>query len=679
MSDRRWGSLPSLVAAVIASTVCLTMAVAAPSTQASQRVSPRSAPNAGLGAFAPVTSAPPYGFGFPVTSLALGDDTLYVGGFFQGPSDDSMITSVTTTGGLWTPLGTGMGGVNGTAGLVKTLAYADDTLYAGGDFPNASGVAGTFHIAAWSNGSWHPMGSFDDTQTDTGILSLTTLDDTVYATGPFYVIGGVTAKHVAAWSDDTWHPLAQGLQTSAGGLGSSLAATDDTVYVSGAFTDASGVPGTSNIAAWADDTWHPLGQGLGPGTSLPDNGALATLGDTLYVGGTLNVLGVDDTSAMTRVAAWSGGSWHALGTGLNGPVKSLAADAAHGLLYAGGPFANPNGSDDTVIGQAWDEGIEAWIPLDDSTAVSPFDWYGLANAIAPDDSSVYIGGGFEMRSPSSYGITKWTWTAPHGAISTTSAYIGTSVPITGWGLIGVNAVRFGTTPATFTRDDSTSMAATVPNLAPGTYEVYVDAVGGTADMGSVTVVPTPVPPATSPPSAPREVTAMAGDASAAVAWVAPASTGSFPISSYQATASPGGKTCLVAAPALTCTITGLTNGTTYRITVTALNGAGWSPPSAPSNPVTPSGSIRETIIITGSRDARDARIITIAGTSTGLVGAQVTPWFRFPGQTSYTQGTGVRTVDSAGTFTWERRSGRKTYVYFTHDRTKSNTVVIPAR
>ena len=74
-----------------------------------------------------------------------------------------------------------------------------------------------------------------------------------------------------------------------------------------------------------------------------------------------------------------------------------------------------------------------------------------------------------------------------------------------------------------------------------------------------------------------------------VLWGEPASSGSFPVSTYKATAAPGGESCLVVAPALTCTVTGLANGTPYTFTVEALNGAGWSPKGGPSNAVTPGG------------------------------------------------------------------------------------------
>ena len=43
----------------------------------------------------------------------------------------------------------------------------------------------------------------------------------------------------------------------------------------------------------------------------------------------------------------------------------------------------------------------------------------------------------------------------------------------------------------------------------------------------------------------------------------------------------------MSAGPLTCTVTGLTDGTVYSFTVVATNGVGPSAPSGPSSPVTP--------------------------------------------------------------------------------------------
>ena len=82
------------------------------------------------------------------------------------------------------------------------------------------------------------------------------------------------------------------------------------------------------------------------------------------------------------------------------------------------------------------------------------------------------------------------------------------------------------------------------------------------------------------------------------------------------------------------------------------------------------------ITITGTRDGQR---ITVTGTATGLVGEKLRPWIRFPGQSTHSKGTAVITPAADGTFTWSRKTGKRTSVYIAHGETKSNTVIIPAR
>lgn len=93
------------------------------------------------------------------------------------------------------------------------------------------------------------------------------------------------------------------------------------------------------------------------------------------------------------------------------------------------------------------------------------------------------------------------------------------------------------------------------------------------------------------PSAPTNVSATAGDASAQVAWTASASNGGSAITGYTVTArvngTPSGITATCGSTCTGANVTGLSNGTTYTFTVHATNGIGNSPESAPSNAVTP--------------------------------------------------------------------------------------------
>jgi uncharacterized repeat protein (TIGR01451 family) len=97
------------------------------------------------------------------------------------------------------------------------------------------------------------------------------------------------------------------------------------------------------------------------------------------------------------------------------------------------------------------------------------------------------------------------------------------------------------------------------------------------------------------PGAPTGVVASAADASAQVAWTAPANTGGSALTSNTVTAlingAPAGITASAAGNATGVLVSGLTDGTTYTFTVHATNVAGNGPESAPSAPVTPAAPI----------------------------------------------------------------------------------------
>lgn len=193
---------------------------------------------------------------------------------------------------------------------------------------------------------------------------------------------------------------------------------------------------------------------------------------------------------------------------------------------------------------------------------------------------------------------------------------------------------------------------------------------------NATCYPPPPPPPPAPSSEPLSVVATAGDRSAEVAWSAPASSGSFPVSHYQVTSSPGDRTCLVSAPVLACSVDGLTNGTAYTFRVRALTGAGWSASSEPSNAVVPRASAGPAIVISGSRDGKR---IEVTGSTTGFgMGAILNPWVRLSGQSTYAQGSAQVLVSMDGTFQWGRTTAKKASVYMqTPDGSvRSNTVTI---
>lgn len=133
---------------------------------------------------------------------------------------------------------------------------------------------------------------------------------------------------------------------------------------------------------------------------------------------------------------------------------------------------------------------------------------------------------------------------------------------------------------------SSSTGATITGLTNGiSYDVRiaaVNAIGIGATSSATSFIPSLASVA---PSAPLNVSAVAGNGSATVYFSMPASNGSSPISNYIVTASPGGNTASGSVSPLT--VTGLTSTQSYTFTVVAVNGSGQGAVSSPSNAVVP--------------------------------------------------------------------------------------------
>lgn len=110
------------------------------------------------------------------------------------------------------------------------------------------------------------------------------------------------------------------------------------------------------------------------------------------------------------------------------------------------------------------------------------------------------------------------------------------------------------------------------------------------------------------------------------------------------------------------------NGTTVTLY------AKWTVPPRPAE---------KTITINGERGTVKGKPgITVEGVTTGFSeGDKVVPYIKFPGQTSYSEGIARPTVDAEGEFSWQRKTGKKIYVYVEIEGSdvRSNRVVIPAK
>ena len=116
-----------------------------------------------------------------------------------------------------------------------------------------------------------------------------------------------------------------------------------------------------------------------------------------------------------------------------------------------------------------------------------------------------------------------------------------------------------------------------------------------------------------PPSAPTAVSARAGNKQAKISW---SSSGQAGVT-YVARATPGNASCTTTTT--TCTISGLTNGKTYAVTVTVTNSAGSSDPST-SVSVTPVGSAAPVAVVSDQLAATGSNVTRTLGSASLLLG-----------------------------------------------------------
>jgi hypothetical protein len=399
----------------------------------------------------------------------------------------------------------------------------------------------------------------------------------------------VTAKYGGATGTATLHVLPLGL----GGT-----VTDGTSGLAGIDVQVESLDGSifDDALTAADGSWfidEAPGQytiGFFDPSDTYASGYLGTSGFTgdwsaarLVTLGTTSVTGLD--VVLHRALHISGTVWDAQGSGLSG-ISVMTANSQSDPSPGGWAMTDVNGHYSMSL-LAGSYQVQFWDP----TGVHPT---GYWSAVGFTDD-VASAGSVQVTSADRPGIDVVLPTASivSGHISDLAGVALEDVQIDV--LTGTGNVADST--ATDTRGDF-SIA-----VAPGEHRIRVEDMWGTyasgywsgtgftADKaqafsfsGPRSDVNLSLPLAL---SAPRNVTAIAHDASAAVSWSQPVNDGGSPVTGYVVTSWPGAKIC--ATSARTCTVLGLANGVSYQFTVRAANVGGQGPESDPSNSVTPVG------------------------------------------------------------------------------------------
>jgi hypothetical protein len=227
-----------------------------------------------------------------IYDMAWYNDELFICGNFAG--NDGMISIARHDGDSWLSVGDG---IRGSFSLVNLLEVHNGLLYVAGAFaktqpygpPDNPGCG----IVTWDGENWGELGTGTCGANNPTIYRMTWINDTLYVTGRFNVIGGVPTGRVAKWDGQRWCSL---------------------------------VP---------------------PNYFYPDIVVMGSFRDTLIVGGSFTVAGPD---SIDRIAKWVGGSYTsacgtAVGLGEEGsPIPPL------------NPFPNPASAQFTLALDAEDIG-----------------------------------------------------------------------------------------------------------------------------------------------------------------------------------------------------------------------------------------------------------------------------------------------------------------------------------
>ncbi len=384
--------------------------------------------------------------------------------------------------------------------------------------------------------------------------------------------------NAATESNGVWGPL---LQLAAPSFGAAYSFA----YFSGVSCWSVGnCVGVGDFAGYPAGASYPIAAAETKGVwSTYELGSSAIYGSDVSVScpdaSDCTAVGVDATNNAIAfsVAGASIGAPTVIGTGSLTDVDCVGANDCVAVNWTDGsdlylvetdgvwaPVPFTNGSD------GYDLGSVSCTSLDDCTAIGNAYTYVISNtpAVAVADNAPQAGHDLVFTTT----VTGTDAPAPTGAIT--------------WNVVGPGSVACASTTGPVSYGNVSTYTCTVTGTEVGSYQATAD-FGGDAQYGAIPGATDTATVSAGSPDEPTNVGAEPGNGAATVSWTVPNDNGSD-LTNYVVTPFIGyfpQAPQTFTAPATSATLTGLTNGTTYRFEVAATNGVGTGANSTPSNAV----------------------------------------------------------------------------------------------
>ena len=280
----------------------------------------------------------------PVTAMTFHNGNLYIGGLFKHIGNQSFSNIAMWDGQQWHSLGHGLG----------------DSDYEVVDMVSYGGLLYVVYYDWWTDEDFFQTWDGHDWQdisgvTNGNVFTVYKADGSLYIGGDFTQAGGVAANYIAIGDGTNWAPIDIGvdgavweivmMHNSHGNLLFAYHESPDPITT---------LPEPTHISIWDGVTWDVFVDDLDYFLYV-----MKTYGDRLYVGGELYEI---DSDPFMGLAYSDGGDFHQVGTNSVWVGDVYALYNSGRSLYAGGwmLFLNNLGSISGGIARKWGN---AWEPL----------------------------------------------------------------------------------------------------------------------------------------------------------------------------------------------------------------------------------------------------------------------------------------------------------------------------